>query len=92
MNTYDWLLDNLIIAEQATHIQKIGRIWTHIAGFRVCGQILAIYKDDKNYCAHADYEWLDDREPNLGFYSLNLEWPELIYNIALKYDSMLFTI
>ena len=33
-----------------------------MAGFRKCGCIFAIYKDEFNYCVHSEYEWKENEE------------------------------
>ncbi len=52
------------------------------------GCIVAIYKDEKEYCAHSGEEWKEDEEPLFGYFSLDLPWDELIDRIAERYDAI----
>ncbi len=83
-NTLAWLKDSLQ-PTTGPACRRVGRDWTPLAGFSVCGCILTIYKDEKNYCAHGADFWSEE-EPNLGYYDINLTWDELLVEIAATYD------
>ena len=86
--TYDWLKNELTISESTDTLYRVGRHLTHVAGLRVCGSKLVIYKDKKGYCVHCGDEWIEDEKPLLGYYEADLDWDDLLHEIANKYDSI----
>lgn len=54
--TYDWLRNELVLSEKQDTLCRVGRYLKHVAGLRVCGSILAIYKDGLGYCVHCGDE------------------------------------
>jgi len=89
LNTKDFLLNSLILSNsEDLSIVRNGKLWRHVAGFRKCGCIFAIYKDEFNYCVHSDYEWKENEEPNMGYFDINLSYDELITEVANRYDNI----
>lgn len=88
MNTVTWLHNNLVLTNNKSVINRLGRQWESVAGFSQMGSIFCIYKDAKEYCVHAGEEWEEGQEPLLGYYDIKLNWDELIVSIAHKYDSI----
>ncbi len=88
MSTFEWLKDSLVLSDGLMQIQRLGRVWTHVAGFSQCGSVFAIYKDTSNFCAHAGDEWKELEEPLLGYYDRNLSWDELLLKLAETYDKL----
>ena len=65
---------------------NLGKHWRCIAswrGFRILG--FCVYKNENEYCVHSGYDWKDDEEPNMGYYSIDLTRDELISKISEKY-------
>lgn len=93
-STYDMLNDRLILhkdTDEPIILIRDNKILTYMAGYRMCGFVFAIYKDDDNYCAHVtnpDDEWLENEPPLFGYYNVDLTWNELLHEIANKYDVM----
>jgi len=88
ITTKEWLIRSMIISIDDNYITRNGRSWKHVAGFRICGYIFAIYQDDNNYCAHYNEEWEENKEPNIGYFDKSLTYDNLIIEIANKYDNL----
>ena len=88
MNTKKWLLSMLTPVNHHTYIVRNGRTWKAISGFSSYGWIFCIYKDDNNYCVHSSEEWHENEEPNMGYYNKDLNWDDLIGEIAIQYDNI----
>lgn len=85
--TINWLKRSLEDSQGEVILRK-NRTWIPVSGFRTCGCIFAIYKDDTQYCVHVGDEWEPNEEPLLGYYDINLTWDELLYAIANEYDKL----
>lgn len=83
----NWLLDNLENNENDIILNRDGRLLKSIAGFRNTGMIFCIYQDinNKEYCAHADYEWDENDPPNLGYIDASTSWNDLVNILANRY-------
>lgn len=90
MSTFTWLKESLTPVSEDIELFRAGRPWKAVSGMRACGSILCIYKDDLNYCAHSscDEVWMNEEDPSLGYYDINLSWDDLIKEIADKYDNI----
>ena len=86
--TLEWLRASLELATSESHINHNGVTWKYVAGFRKCGSILAIYKNDKQFCAHAGDSWEPNEEPLFGYFSGDLSYDDLLVKIAEKYDEI----
>ncbi len=94
--TYDWLKNELIIADEKNPNQyeviiRDNRVISSVASMKSYGYIFAIYKSENEYCAHSfdDYNgWLETDKPMYGYFDINLTWDELLQQIANKYDSI----
>ena len=69
-------------------LQRAGRSWKPVAGFRKCGSMFCIYRDETAYCVHAGDDWPEMDPPLMGYFPLDLEWDNLIVKIAERYDGM----
>jgi hypothetical protein len=88
MNTAEWLDEYLEKIHNGTPFTHGSRQWIPVAGFRRCGTIFCIYRDEKEYCAHAGEEWPENTPPLFGMFSLQLSWDQLISEISKKYDEL----
>ncbi len=95
--TFDWLKNELIIADENNPAQfqvliRDNRVFTTVAALRTSGHVFAIYKSDDEYCAHSfnseDGGWLETDTPMYGYFDINLTWNELLQQISNKYDSI----
>ncbi len=87
--TYNFLRDNLTPGDiENLCVVNNGKVWKHVAGYRACGSILAIYKNEDKYCVHAGEKWDVDELPNLGYYDINLSYDDLLREIANTYDNV----
>ncbi len=95
--TYEWLKNELLFPYQIDIgnfevIIRDNRVLSFDAGIKKDGYILAIYKSEKEYCVHSFYEydgWLETEPPMFGYFNIDLEWNDLLIQIANKYDSMI---
>ena len=86
--TKEWLMSLLIMNTDNKRIRRNGILWKPVAGFSQCGCVFTIYKIDYNYCVHSADEWIENEEPNMGYYDKSLTYDDLISKIANTYDEM----
>ena len=70
-------------------LERGGVRWFGVAGFSICGSILAIYRNEAgDYCAHAGDEWQRDQEPLFGYFDADLSFDQVIDQLSTRYDDM----